>query len=107
MAEPRPWVTDPAEIYRRSFAIIRAEADLKRFSAEEETVAVAPPEAEHPVVVELVAPPAAPPGHAVDQEGLLHRRDVRRDVHHRVEPAALASDEEGLVAAESPEERRG
>jgi precorrin-8X/cobalt-precorrin-8 methylmutase len=40
VAEQRPWVTDPAEIYRRSFAIIRAEADLRRFSAEEETVAV-------------------------------------------------------------------
>lgn len=32
--------TDGAAIYRRSFAIIRAEADLARFSAEEEPVAV-------------------------------------------------------------------
>lgn len=34
------YVRDGAEIYRRSFATIRAEADLARFSPEEETVAV-------------------------------------------------------------------
>jgi precorrin-8X/cobalt-precorrin-8 methylmutase len=34
------YVRDAAAIYRRSFAIIRAEADLARFSAEEEEVAV-------------------------------------------------------------------
>lgn len=34
------YVRDGAEIYRRSFAIIRAEADLARFSADEEPVAV-------------------------------------------------------------------
>jgi precorrin-8X/cobalt-precorrin-8 methylmutase len=34
------YVRDGAEIYRRSFAIIRAEADLARFSADEEKVAV-------------------------------------------------------------------
>jgi precorrin-8X/cobalt-precorrin-8 methylmutase len=34
------YVRDGAEIYRRSFAIIRAEADLTRFAPEEETVAV-------------------------------------------------------------------
>jgi precorrin-8X/cobalt-precorrin-8 methylmutase len=34
------YIRDGAEIYRRSFAIIRAEADLARFSAEEEPVAV-------------------------------------------------------------------
>jgi precorrin-8X/cobalt-precorrin-8 methylmutase len=34
------YVRDGAEIYRRSFAIIRREADLARFDAEEETVAV-------------------------------------------------------------------
>lgn len=34
------YVRDGAEIYRRSFAIIRAEADLARFTAEEEGVAV-------------------------------------------------------------------
>jgi precorrin-8X/cobalt-precorrin-8 methylmutase len=33
-------IRDGAEIYRRSFAIIRAEADLARFSAEEEKIAV-------------------------------------------------------------------
>lgn len=34
------YLRDGAEIYRRSFAIIRAEADLARFSPEEERVAV-------------------------------------------------------------------
>ena len=36
----RAYIRDGAEIYRRSFAIIRAEADLKRFTADEEKVAV-------------------------------------------------------------------
>ncbi len=34
------YIRDGAEIYRRSFAIIRSEADLRRFSADEEKVAV-------------------------------------------------------------------
>jgi precorrin-8X/cobalt-precorrin-8 methylmutase len=34
------YIRDGAEIYRRSFAIIRAEADLARFAPEEERVAV-------------------------------------------------------------------
>jgi precorrin-8X/cobalt-precorrin-8 methylmutase len=34
------YIRDGAEIYRRSFAIIRTEADLKRFTPEEERVAV-------------------------------------------------------------------
>lgn len=37
---PYVYETDGAAIYRRSFAIIRAEADLARFSPEEEPVAV-------------------------------------------------------------------
>lgn len=36
----RDYLRDGAEIYRRSFAIIRAEADLGRFTTEEERVAV-------------------------------------------------------------------
>jgi precorrin-8X/cobalt-precorrin-8 methylmutase len=36
----RAYIRDGAEIYRRSFAIIRAESDLCRFSAAEEPVAV-------------------------------------------------------------------
>jgi len=40
MAEPRDYIRDGAEIYRRSFAIIRAEADLARFDPVEERVAV-------------------------------------------------------------------
>jgi precorrin-8X/cobalt-precorrin-8 methylmutase len=37
---PHSYITDGAEIYRQSFAMIRAEADLARFTAEEEIVAV-------------------------------------------------------------------
>lgn len=40
MTEPRAYVRDGAEIYRRSFAIIRAEAELARFNAAEERVVV-------------------------------------------------------------------
>ena len=37
---PHTYITDGAEIYRRSFATIRAEAALDRFSLEEEIVTV-------------------------------------------------------------------
>lgn len=37
---PHSYITDGAEIYRQSFATIRAEADLDRFTPEEEIVAV-------------------------------------------------------------------
>jgi precorrin-8X/cobalt-precorrin-8 methylmutase len=40
MAEPHAYLRDGAAIYQRSFAIIRAEADLSGFSAEEADVAV-------------------------------------------------------------------
>jgi precorrin-8X/cobalt-precorrin-8 methylmutase len=40
MSNPRDYIRDGAEIYRRSFAIIRAEADLARFSGLAEKVAV-------------------------------------------------------------------
>jgi precorrin-8X/cobalt-precorrin-8 methylmutase len=40
MAEPRTYIRDGAAIYEKSFAIIRAEADLSGFSAEEADVAV-------------------------------------------------------------------
>ena len=40
MTGDRDYIRDGAEIYRRSFAIIRREADLTRFSKEEERVAV-------------------------------------------------------------------
>ena len=40
MTSHRAYIRDGAEIYRRSFAIIRREADLARFTAEEERVAV-------------------------------------------------------------------
>jgi precorrin-8X/cobalt-precorrin-8 methylmutase len=40
MAEPQAYLRDGAAIYDRSFAIIRAEADLSRFSADEAEVVV-------------------------------------------------------------------
>jgi precorrin-8X/cobalt-precorrin-8 methylmutase len=40
MSERHAYIRDGAAIYERSFAIIRAEADLKHFSPEEERVAV-------------------------------------------------------------------
>jgi precorrin-8X/cobalt-precorrin-8 methylmutase len=40
MAEPMSYLREGRRIYERSFAIIRAEADLSRFSAEEAEVAV-------------------------------------------------------------------
>jgi precorrin-8X/cobalt-precorrin-8 methylmutase len=40
MPEARDYIRDGAEIYRRSFATIRAEADLSRFSGLEEKIAV-------------------------------------------------------------------
>ena len=40
MSEARAYLRDGAEIYRRSFAIIRAEADLRRFRGLEEKIAV-------------------------------------------------------------------
>jgi len=40
MSEPRSYIRDGAEIYRNSFAIIRAEADLARFAGTAEKVAV-------------------------------------------------------------------
>jgi len=40
MSERAPYLRDGAAIYERSFAIIRAEADLARFCAEEADVAV-------------------------------------------------------------------
>lgn len=40
MSEARDYIRDGAEIYRRSFATIRAEADLSRFCGLEEKIAV-------------------------------------------------------------------
>ncbi len=40
MSNTQDYIRDGAEIYRRSFSIIRSEADLTRFDTEEERVAV-------------------------------------------------------------------
>src|SRR5215471_17185987 len=40
MPERLPYLRDGAEIYERSFAIIRAEADLSRFSEDETDIVV-------------------------------------------------------------------
>ena len=40
MAEQLDYLRDGARIYERSFAVIRAEADLSRFSSEEAEIVV-------------------------------------------------------------------
>ncbi len=57
------YIKDGAEIYRRSFAIIRAEADLARFTTEEERVAVRIIHASG--IVEVAADIAFSPGAAL------------------------------------------
>ncbi|MCE7797120.1 precorrin-8X methylmutase [Sphingobium sufflavum] len=66
---PHSYETDGAAIYRQSFATIRAEADLARFSVEEERVAVRMIHAAG--LVELAAHIRFSPGFAVAAAGAL------------------------------------
>lgn len=66
---PHSYETDGAAIYRRSFAIIRAEADLARFAADEEPVAVRMIHAAG--LVELAAAIRFSPGFAAAARGAL------------------------------------
>ena len=65
MTPPRDYIRDGDEIYRRSFAMIRAEADLSRFTPAEERVAVriihacGMPEAAHDIAFHPDFAPAA------------------------------------------------
>lgn len=68
---PYDYETDGATIYRHSFATIRAEADLARFTAEEE-----------PVVVRMI--------HAAGLVGL--------EAHIRIAPGAVAAARDALAA---------
>ncbi len=68
---PYDYETDGATIYRQSFATIRAEADLARFTAEEE-----------PVVVRMI--------HAAGLVGL--------EAHIRIAPGAVAAARDALAA---------
>ena len=65
---PLVYETDGAAIYRQSFATIRAEADLARFSADEE-----------PVVVRMI--------HAAGMVGLEHHIRFTPDMAHRARAA--------------------
>jgi precorrin-8X/cobalt-precorrin-8 methylmutase len=65
---PHVYETDGAAIYRQSFATIRAEADLARFSADEE-----------PVVVRMI--------HAAGMVGLEHHIRFTPDMAHRARAA--------------------
>lgn len=66
---PHVYETDGAAIYRQSFATIRAEADLARFSAEEEPVAVRMIHAAG--MVDLAAHVRFSPGFAMTAAGAL------------------------------------
>jgi precorrin-8X/cobalt-precorrin-8 methylmutase len=65
---PHVYETDGAAIYRQSFATIRAEADLARFSSDEE-----------PVVVRMI--------HAAGMVGLEHHIRFTPDMAHRAQAA--------------------
>jgi precorrin-8X/cobalt-precorrin-8 methylmutase len=65
---PHAYETNGAAIYRQSFATIRAEADLARFSADEE-----------PVVVRMI--------HAAGMVGLEHHIRFTPDMAHRARAA--------------------
>lgn len=71
MPERLPYVRDGAAIYERSFAIIRAEADLARFSPEEERVAVRIIHASG--IVEIAREMMFSPGVVAAARGALHR----------------------------------
>jgi len=65
---PYVYETDGAAIYRQSFATLRAEADLARFSSDEE-----------PVVVRMI--------HAAGMVGLEHHIRFTPDMAHRAQAA--------------------
>jgi precorrin-8X/cobalt-precorrin-8 methylmutase len=99
------YIKDGDEIYRRSFAIIRAEADLRRFSPEEERVAVRAihacgmPE----IAAELVfSPGAAKAGIAALQAGRPILCDSQM-VAHGVTRARLPANNEVICALSDPE----
>jgi precorrin-8X/cobalt-precorrin-8 methylmutase len=71
MSERLAYIHDGAAIYERSFAIIRAEADLARFSPQEERVAVRMIHASG--MVEIAQDIVFSPGVVAVARGALHR----------------------------------
>ena len=73
---PHTYTTDGAEIYARSFAMIRAESDLDRFDADEEPIAVRMIHAAG--MVELAASIHFSPGFAVAaREAVADQRKIQ------------------------------
>ncbi len=102
------YVKDGDEIYRRSFAIIRAEADLDRFAPEEERVAV---RAIHACgMTDLAADIVFSPGAAkAGVEALQNGRPIFCDaqmVAHGVTRARLPADNEVICTLSDPETAR-
>ena len=102
------YIKDGDEIYRRSFAIIRAEADLGRFSAEEERVAVRAIHASG--TPDLAADILFSPGAAkVGMEALRRGRPILCDsqmVAHGVTRARLPANNEVVCTLSDPETSR-
>ena len=102
------YIKDGDEIYQRSFAIIRAEADLGRFTAEEERVAV---RAIHACgTPDLAADILFSPGAAkVGMEALRRGRPILCDsqmVAHGVTRARLPANNEVVCTLSDPETSR-
>ena len=102
------YIKDGDEIYQRSFAIIRAEADLGRFSAEEERVAVRAIHASG--TPDLAADILFSPGAAkVGMEALRRGRPILCDsqmVAHGVTRARLPANNEVVCTLSDPETSR-
>ncbi len=102
------YIRDGDEIYRRSFAIIRAEADLKRFDAEEERVAVrvihacGMPEVAEDLVFSEGAAQAGIERFESRRADLLRRRDGGARRHARASAGQQRSD----LHVERPRRRR-
>jgi precorrin-8X/cobalt-precorrin-8 methylmutase len=98
------YICDGAEIYRRSFAIIRAEADLRRFTADEEPIAVRIIHASGIVAVaaDLVfSPGAASAGRAALQAGAPILCDAKM-VANGVTRARLPGDNQIICTLDDP-----
>ena len=102
------YIKDGDEIYQRSFGIIRAEADLGRFSAEEERVAVRAIHASG--TPDLAADILFSPGAAkVGMEALRRGRPILCDsqmVAHGVTRARLPANNEVVCTLSDPETSR-
>jgi precorrin-8X/cobalt-precorrin-8 methylmutase len=104
MTNLREYIRDGAEIYRRSFAIIRREADLARFTEEEERVAVRIIHASGIVAAAtdiFFSPTAVRAGIAALETGAPILCDAKM-VAHGVTRARLPRDNEVICALDDP-----